>query len=272
MRCREELDAWVHALPPARCLVQSGGRIILKILEVCSGSGSVSAAAAKEACENFGVHDVQVFSIDGKPGTGATRVVDILTYDWVNDVQLQRFRESEEGTTCIYYAHASPPCGPYSSMVCRSLDTRDLCWGDTVAQRCMELIAFFRPDYWTLESRGPPGLDSRCFMRSLEHMRATVTYCRYGWHKYKPTSIWTNVSWVPEPKCKPSDRCAHSTEHGRHLDRVRGRGGSADHAALPEQLVRAWTRSALLPLSGTALLAAESLVISDVAGPFYYPQ
>jgi hypothetical protein len=245
MRSREELDAWVHALPPpARSLVRSGPRIILKILEVCSGCGSVSAAAAKEA-ESFGI-ETQVFSVDGKPGAGATRTTDLLTYDWANDLQLQRFRESEEGATCIYYAHASPPCGPYSSMVCRSMATRDLRWGDTVAQRCMELIAFFRPDYWTLESKGPPGLDSRCFMRSLEPMRATVTYCRYGWRKYKPTSIWTNVSWSAEPKCKPSNCCAHFAEHGRHLDLVhKGKHSSADFAALPEQLVRAWTRAAL---------------------------
>lgn len=250
MRSREELDAWVppHSLAtPARGAAPSGPRIILKILEVCSGCGSVSAAAAKEARENFGVHDVQIFSVDGKPGAGATRTVDLLTYDWANDAQLRRFRESEEGATCIYYAHASPPCGPYSCMVARPMAARDLRWGDSVAQRCLELIAFFRPDYWTLESRGPPGLDSRCFMRSLEPMRATVTYCRYGWQRHKPTSIWTNVSWRPEPKCTPSNCCAHFAEHGRHLDTVRraANAGCADFAALPEQLVRSWTHAAL---------------------------
>ena len=134
-----------------------------------------------------------------------------------------------------------------------SLDARDLRWGDSVAQRCLELIAFFRPDYWTLESKGPPGLDSRHFMRSLEPLRATVTYCRYGWQKHKPTSIWTNVSWSAEPKCTPSNCCAHFAEHGRHLDHVqKGRHSSADFAALPEQLVRTWTRAAL-----GALLVSE---------------
>ena len=47
------------------CL-RCGPRITLKILEICSGCGSGSAAAAKEARENFDV-DVQIFSVDGKP-------------------------------------------------------------------------------------------------------------------------------------------------------------------------------------------------------------
>eukprot|EP00969_Alexandrium_andersonii_P223816 9884651-Alexandrium_andersonii.AAC.1 len=67
-------------------------------------------------------------------------------------------------------------------------------------------MAFFRPHYWTLESRGPPGLDSRTFMRSLEPKRSTVNYCRYGQRRWKATSIWTKVaSWEPEPKCVPSN-------------------------------------------------------------------
>jgi hypothetical protein len=67
-----------------------------------------------------------------------------------------------------------------------------------VAQRCLELMAYFHPHYWTLESRGPPGLDSRVFMRKLEPLRSTVTYCRYGTNRWKATSIWTNVTWQPE--------------------------------------------------------------------------
>ena len=65
---------------------------------MCAGCKSVSSAAAKEARENFGIQDVQVFSLDGKPGTNWTRGVDILTYDWTRDEELRRFRaEREEG-------------------------------------------------------------------------------------------------------------------------------------------------------------------------------
>ena len=154
-----------------------GRRTVLKILEVCSGCGSVSAAAAKEARDNFGVF-VDVFSVDGKPSTNATRVTDTLTYDWARDEQLRRFREERaEGVRYLYYAHASPPCGPYSSMANRymgPLSQRDLRWGDSVVQRCLDLVHFFQPDFWTIESRGPPGLDSRPFMRALEPRRSTA--------------------------------------------------------------------------------------------------
>ena len=212
MKGREELDGWRPALPCALRCPPVGDTIVLKILEICSGCGSVSTHTAKEALE-LGIR-VEVFSVDGKPGTGATRVVDILSYDWAKDEELLRFMAAEEGVSCIYYAHASPPCGPYSTLANRykgSIHDRDLLWGDSVVQRCVELMTFFRPDYWTLESRGPPGLDSRVFMRSFAHLRSTVHYCRYGWQRWKPTSIWTNVeSWVPEPDCAPNNRCAHS--------------------------------------------------------------
>ena len=63
------------------------------------------------------------------------------------------------------------------------------------------------------------------------------------------TSIWTNVgTWIPEPKCicKPSRCCAHFLENGRHLDRVqKAPSNGSTFAALPEMLVRAWTRAAL---------------------------
>ena len=159
----------------------------------------------------------------------------------------------------LYYAHASPPCGPYSTMACRyrgPLSQRDLRWGDSVAQRCLELIGYFNPHFWTLESRGPPGLDTRLFMRSLEPLRRTVNYCRYGWNRWKATSIWTNVQgWAPEPRClcRLSQCCEHFRAHGKHLDRVQKlKHGREDYAALPEQLVRAWTRAALQDLVARA--------------------
>ena len=70
---------------------------------------------------------------------------------------------------------------------------------------------------------------------------------RYGKERWKKTSIWTNVeNWVPEPECTPSNRCAHFLENGAHADKVRRAAkGAPDFAALPEQLVRAWTRAAL---------------------------
>ena len=69
---------------------------MIKILELCAGCKSVSAAAAEEACETFGIERVEVFSLDGKPGTNCSRCVDILTYDWTRDEELRSFREERE--------------------------------------------------------------------------------------------------------------------------------------------------------------------------------
>ncbi len=234
----------------------ASGRTVLKTVEICAGCKSVSTAAALEA-RNFGIHDVQVFSIDGKPGTTCTRCEDILTYDWTCDDELRSFREErEEGVTYIIYCHASPPCGPYSTLANRvrgPLSQRDLRWGDSVVQKCLELISFFHPHFWTVESAGPPGLDTRPFMRAQEPQRSTVNYCRYGWNKWKATSIWTNVgSWTPEPRClcRLAQCCDHFRQHGRHLDLVQiapDKHGLT-YAALPELLVRTWTHAALTQL------------------------
>ena len=143
------------------------------------------------------------------------------------------------------------------------LSQRDLRWGDSVAQRCLDLISYFDPDYWTVESKGPPGLDSRPLMRAMSPLRCTVNYCKYGWNRWKSTSIWTNVrTWMPEPRClsKPHSCCDHFRENGKHLDRVQNAdSNSPSFAALPELLVRAWTKAALMEigLEVTAFFPAQ---------------
>ena len=47
MKSCEALDQWTPALPPLRRLERDGARLVLRILEICSGCSSVSAAVAK---------------------------------------------------------------------------------------------------------------------------------------------------------------------------------------------------------------------------------
>ena len=106
MRGRAALDAWEPALP--EFALPRTPPVTVRILEICSGCHSVSRATALEVRRLFGGETrVDVFSVDGKPGTGATREVDILTYDWARDEELARFRGEAEGV--VFYAHASPP-------------------------------------------------------------------------------------------------------------------------------------------------------------------
>ena len=73
MRPHEELNSWVPAVVhlSLRGLSETGSarNTVLRVLEICSGCCSVSTAAGKEARENFGVDEVEVFSIDGKSNT-----------------------------------------------------------------------------------------------------------------------------------------------------------------------------------------------------------
>ena len=55
MKEQSDLDAWRPALSQSMRELAGGGRTVLKILELCAGCKSVSAAAAKEARETFGV-------------------------------------------------------------------------------------------------------------------------------------------------------------------------------------------------------------------------
>ena len=99
MKSQEELESWAPALAHTdlRRLSEGNARkTVLRVLEICSGCGSVSTAAGIEAQEDFGIADVEVFSVDGKPGTDASRTVDILTYDWASDELLRKFRHEQK--------------------------------------------------------------------------------------------------------------------------------------------------------------------------------
>ena len=86
MRDRETLDAWTPPLPLGFSLPATTLPLKLRILEICSGCHSVSTAADAEVRAIFGeAIEVEVFSVDGTPGTGASRVVDVLSHDWAAD-------------------------------------------------------------------------------------------------------------------------------------------------------------------------------------------
>ncbi len=45
--------------------------------------------------------------------------------------------------------------------------------------------------------------------------RRTITYCRYGDDRMKPTDLWGNVrNWKPKPPCKNGDPCHVSAPRG----------------------------------------------------------
>lgn len=118
---------------------------------------------------------------------------------------------------------ASPDCTTYSIAAISRHRTREdsgnLAGKSDYAKQCdrinmhvHNLIMTLAPDLWFIENpRG--GMRKMDFMHGLP--RYTVTYCRYGDTRMKPTDIWTNH---PDPKflpmCKNGDPCHESAPRG----------------------------------------------------------
>ena len=72
------------------------------------------------------------------------------------------------------------------------------------------------------------------FMKVLP--RYTVTYCKYGDTRMKPTDIWTNH---PEPgflpMCKNGDPCHERAPRGSKTG-TQGLKGSKERSVIPERL------------------------------------
>ena len=118
---------------------------------------------------------------------------------------------------------ASPDCTTYSvaaisrhrhrdqyGNLCPITDYAKLC--DEYNRNLIELINELKPQYWFIENPRA-GMRKMDFMKGLP--RYTVTYCKYGDKRMKPTDIWTNHP-APNfiPPCKNGDTCHESAPRG----------------------------------------------------------
>lgn len=104
---------------------------------------------------------------------------------------------------------------------------------DKVDQHCLNLIHELKPTFWFIENpRG--GMRKMTWMRDLP--RYTVTYCKYGETRMKPTDIWSNH---PNPKFLPSchngDSCHEPAPRGSRTG-TQGLKGSIERSKIPEKL------------------------------------
>ena len=63
----------------------------------------------------------------------------------------------------------------------------------------------------------------------------TVSYCRYGDTRMKPTDIWTNSSWVGRPMCNNGNPDHQSAPRGSRTG-TQGISGKFERAVLPLEL------------------------------------
>lgn len=65
--------------------------------------------------------------------------------------------------------------------------------------KTVALIEELNPKYFFIEN--PRGVLRKLGL--IPYERRTITYCRYGDTRMKPTDIWTNLNqWVPRQVCK----------------------------------------------------------------------
>lgn len=178
----------------------------MKVLELFCGTKSIAKAFSSAGHE--------VYTVDWEADFQPTLVADIGTLSEEQIIALCG------GKPDVIWA--SPDCTTYS--VAAISHHRRYVDGELVpvseyAKKCddvnshvIDLIKQISPRFWFIENpRG--GLRKMRFMQELP--RYTVTYCKYGDTRMKPTDIWTNH---PNPNflppCKNGDKCHEAAPRG----------------------------------------------------------
>ena len=202
----------------------------MKVLDLFCGTKSIGNAFAERGHE--------VYTVDWDERFRPTLAVDIGTLTATDIIALCG------GVPDVIWA--SPDCTTYSVAAISKHRRRDqngnLCPISSYAQQCDEtnkrvvaLIKELSPKYWFIENpRG--GMRKMDFMQGLP--RHTVTYCKYGDKRMKPTDIWTNH---PSPKfippCKNGDTCHVPAPRGARTG-TQGLQNKIEKARIPALLCK----------------------------------
>jgi hypothetical protein len=104
---------------------------------------------------------------------------------------------------------------------------------DEINTHLIDLIKELKPKYFFIENpRG--GFRKMNFIKGIP--RYTVTYCKYGDKRMKPTDIWTNHS-DPQfiPPCKNGDSCHEAAPRGARTG-TQSLKNRIEKARIPEKL------------------------------------
>lgn len=139
---------------------------------------------------------------------------------------------------------ASPDCTTYSVQAISRHRRRDqngnLCPVSDYAKKCdaynvhlRDLIEELNPRVWFIENPRA-AMRKMWFMQGLP--RYTVTYCKYGEKRMKPTDIWTNHP-NPQfiPPCKNGDTCHEPAPRGSRTG-TQSSSNKIEKARIPKAL------------------------------------
>lgn len=201
----------------------------IKVLELFAGTRSIGKA--------FEAHGHEVYSVEWDKN-----FKDIDLYADIGTLTAEEIIKNFGKPDVIW---ASPECTTFSVAAIshhrrKNAETGNLDpvsdyakFCDTVDQHVLELIHELQPTYWFIENpRG--GMRKMTWMQDLP--RYTLTYCKYGDKRQKPTDIWTNH---PDPKflpmCHPGDKCHEAAPRGSKTG-TQGLKGSMERSRIPAKL------------------------------------
>ena len=135
---------------------------------------------------------------------------------------------------------ASPPCTAFSVASIGHHWNIDRTPKTEAAVTSQRLVAHTRSLIENLNPRlGFVMENPRGMLRKLPVLgdlpRKTVTYCRYGDDRMKPTDLWTNLDWEPRAMCKNGDPCHTAAPRGSRTG-TQGRSGARDRSMVPYEM------------------------------------
>lgn len=204
----------------------------MKVLELFAGERSIGKSFEKKGHEVYSVEwDKSHENIDWYMDIGQITTQDIIDRFGIPDV----IWASPDCTTFSIAAISKHRRKEPDGNLAPISEYAKFC--DKVDTHVIDLIKEFlkiNPNliYFIENPRG--GMRKMNFVKDLP--RYTVTYCKYGDERMKPTDIWTNH---PNPKfkpmCKNGDPCHVAAPRGSKTG-TQGRRGSVQRSLIPEQL------------------------------------
>jgi len=157
----------------------------MNVLECFSGTGSV-----KKCCDKLGW---DVISVDIEPKFKPTHLCSVLDFDY-------KQYPKDYFAICWF----SPPCTNYSKLqdcwlgrmrkgeiYTKEIQNKEMDEDDKLVLKALEIINYFKPEYWFIENPASSKMKDRSFMKDKPFY--LVDYCMYSdWGYRKRTRIWTN--------------------------------------------------------------------------------
>lgn len=115
--------------------------------------------------------------------------------------------------------------------------------GIGILEKCADFIQISRPRFWVLEN---PRCVTRKILgpildkRKIPYIRRTVTYCRYGDKRMKPTDLFSNIPfsrWSSRPMCHNGDSCHEAAPRGSKTG-TQGLKNAVERGRIPSALIR----------------------------------